>query len=95
MKNLIGLAYFNGSKAKTEKSICQLMASGWALSTGKLPRGGLLRNSLDRITDRPDMTSAVDHGRKTTKPKLLFFSHSSSRLYLAARFMFCSLISLY
>ena len=26
--------------------------------------GGLPRNSLDRITDRPDMTLAVDRGRK-------------------------------
>ena len=40
------------------------MAKGWALSTGNLPRGGLPRNSVDRITDRPDMTSAVDRGRK-------------------------------
>ena len=41
-----------------KKSICQLMAKGWAL------RGGLPRNSVDRITDRPNMTSAVDSGRK-------------------------------
>ena len=40
------------------------MAKGWALSTGNLPRGGLPRNSVDRITDRPDMTSAVDRGCK-------------------------------
>ena len=40
------------------------MAKGCALSTGYLPRGGLPRNSADRITDRPDMTSAVDRGRK-------------------------------
>ena len=40
------------------------MAKGWALSTGNLPRGGLPRNSVDRITYRPDMTSAVDRGRK-------------------------------
>ena len=26
------------------------------LSTGNLPRGGLPRNSVDKITDRPDMT---------------------------------------
>ena len=48
------------------------MAKGCALSTGYLPRGGLPRNSVDRITDRPDMTSAVDSGRKAstqTKPK--------------------------
>ena len=40
------------------------MAKGWALSTGNLPRGGLPRNSVDRITDRPDMTSAIDRGCK-------------------------------
>ena len=47
-----------------KNSICQLMANGWALSTGNMPRGGLSRNSVDRKTDRPDMTSAVDCGRK-------------------------------
>ena len=40
------------------------MAKGWALSAGNLPRGGLPRNSVDRITDRPDMTLAVDRGHK-------------------------------
>ena len=40
------------------------MAKGWALSTGNLPRGGLHRNTVDMITDRPDTTSAVDRGRK-------------------------------
>ena len=45
-------------------SICQLIAKGWALSTGNLPRGGLPRNSVDMITDHPDMTTAVDRGRK-------------------------------
>ena len=47
-----------------KKSICQLFAKGWALRTGNLPRGGLSRDSVERITDRPDMTSAVDRGRK-------------------------------
>ena len=47
-----------------KKSICQLMAKGWALSTGNLPWGGLPRNSVDGITDRPDMTTAVDRGCK-------------------------------
>ena len=42
------------------------MAKGCALSTGYLPRGGLPRNSVDRITDGPDMTSAVDRGRKAS-----------------------------
>ena len=49
-----------------KKSSCQLMAKGCALSTGYLPRGGLPRNRVDRITDRPDMTSAVDRGRKAS-----------------------------
>ena len=40
------------------------MAKGWALSTGNLPRGGLPRNIVDRITDHPDMTAVVDRGRK-------------------------------
>ena len=44
----------------------QLMAKECALSTGYLPRGGLPRNSVDRITDRPDMTSVVDRGRKAS-----------------------------
>ena len=35
-----------------------------------LPRGGLPRNSVDRIADRLDMTSAVDRGCKaSTKTK--------------------------
>ena len=42
------------------------LAKGCALSTGYLLRGGLPRNSMDRITDRPDMTSAVDRGRKAS-----------------------------
>ena len=47
-----------------KKSICQLMAERCLLSTGNLPRGGLPRNSVDRINDRPDMTSSVYRGRK-------------------------------
>ena len=42
------------------------MAKGCALSSGYLPQGGLPRNSVDRITDRPDMTSAVDRGCKAS-----------------------------
>ena len=42
------------------------MAKRCALSTGYMPRGGLPRNSVDRITDRPDMTTAVDRGRKAS-----------------------------
>ena len=41
-----------------------LMAIECALRTGHLPRGGLPRNSVDRITDRPDMTSAADCERE-------------------------------
>ena len=61
------------------------MAKGCALSTGYLPRGGLPRNSVGRITDRPDMTSAVDHGRKASirtnkqnKSDLVITLHSKS-----------------
>ena len=36
------------------------------LSSGKLPLGGLPRNNVVRITDLPDMTSAVYSGRKAT-----------------------------
>ena len=36
------------------------------LITGKLPLGSLPRNSVVRITERPDMTSAVYHGCKVT-----------------------------
>ena len=51
------------------------MAKRWALSTGNLSRGGLPRNSVDRITDRPDMTSAVDRGRKAlTQTNKSFFA---------------------
>ena len=42
------------------------MAKGCVLSTGYLPQGGLPRNSVDRITYRPDMTSAVDRGRRAS-----------------------------
>ena len=40
------------------------MAKECTLSTtGKLPPGGLPRNSVVGITDSPDMTSAVNRGR--------------------------------
>ena len=45
------------------------MMKRWPLNTGNLPRGGLPRNSVDRITDRPDMTSAVDRGREALTKK--------------------------
>ena len=40
------------------------MAKECTQSTGKLPLGGLPRDSVVRIADRLDMTSAVYHGRK-------------------------------
>ena len=40
------------------------MAKECTLSTGKLPLGGLPRNSVVRITDHPNMTSAVYCGCK-------------------------------
>ena len=39
------------------------MAKECVLCTGKLPLGGLPRNSVVRITDCPDMTAARFHGR--------------------------------
>ena len=54
------------------------MAKGCALSPGYLPLGGLHRNSVDRITDRPDMTSAVDRGRKATN-KTSFIQDSADK----------------
>ena len=40
------------------------MAKECILNTGKLPPGGFPRNSVERITDRPEMASAVGRGRK-------------------------------
>ena len=42
------------------------MAKECTLSTCKLPPEGLPRNSVVRITDSLDMTSAVYHGSKET-----------------------------
>ena len=39
------------------------------LVTGNLLWGGLPRNSVERITDRPDMTSAVYRGCKAQTNK--------------------------
>ena len=67
------------------------MAKGWALSTGYLPRGGLPKNSVDRITGRPDMTSAVDCGRKAlTQLNILaksVLSNTDSNLKMRCRSM--------
>ena len=57
------------------------MAKGCALNTGYLPRGGLPRNSVDRLTDRPDMTSAVDRGRKASSQ-----TNKQNNIFL---FLFC------
>ena len=55
------------------------MAKECMLSTGKLPLGGLTRNNvvriLVRITDRPDMTSAVYRGRKEQQIKQIKFHY--------------------
>ena len=60
------------------------MPKGCALSTGYLPRGGLPRNSVGRITDRPDMTSAVDRGRKaSTRTKQKRYLELSRRQYVS------------
>ena len=42
------------------------MANECTLSTGKLPLGGLPRNSVFRINDHPDMTTAVYCGHKVS-----------------------------
>ena len=60
-----------------------LMAKRCALSNGNLLRGGLPRNSVDMITDSPNMTSAVYHGRKastqTNKQNYMQFNHYGIR----------------
>ena len=56
------------------------MAKRCTLSTENLLRGGLARNSVDRITDHSDMTSAVYLGRKastqTNKQNLTLLSET-------------------
>ena len=37
-------------------SSCQLLVKEWALDTGKLPPGGLLRNSMVQVADRSDLS---------------------------------------
>ena len=42
------------------------MMKEFMLRTCKLPMGGLLKNSVVKINDCPNMTSAVYRGRKAT-----------------------------
>ena len=49
-----------------KKSTCQLMVKEYTLSSGKLPPGSLPRNSVVRITDQPNITSAVYYRGKAT-----------------------------
>ena len=48
------------------KKSMHLYLSSFTSFVSNLPWGGLPRNSVDRITDRPDMTSAVDRGCKAS-----------------------------
>ena len=50
-------------------SSCQFIMNECTLSTGKLPLGCMPRNSVVRIIDSPDMTSAVYHGHKALNKK--------------------------
>ena len=63
------------SSADSRRASCQLVTvtgKEWTLYTGKLPLGDLPRNSVVlKVTDHPDMTSAVYFGSKAsnqTKP---------------------------
>ena len=40
------LSWKNLSSADLRRAICQLLMNEWVLTTGKLPLGGLTRNSL-------------------------------------------------
>ena len=58
------------------------MSKGWALSTGNMPRGGLPRNSVERITDRPDMKYLFNLDVTLIESELcsLFINSSSGKL---------------
>ena len=57
------------------------MAKECTLSTGKQPLAGLPRNSVVRITDRPNMTSAVYCGHKAINQiKTIFLDLQSDAL---------------
>ena len=69
------------------------MAKECVLSTGNLLQGGLPGNSVDRITDRPDMTLAVDCGRKAltrpiNQPKYYTFKEGVQTKKYIRRFFF-------
>ena len=55
------LGSFFPSSADSRRANFQLLTKECALNTGKLPLGGLPRNSVV-----PDMPSAVNHGCKST-----------------------------
>ena len=55
--------------ALTVKYAQVFMAKEYTLSIGKLPPGGLSNNSLVRITDQSNMTTAVYCGRKASNQK--------------------------
>ena len=59
MKMFLGLLIL--SLIQEERFTCQLIAKESMPRTGKLPLGGLHRNSVARINDRPDI-SAVYSG---------------------------------
>ena len=54
----------HSSSSADSRSSCQLIEKECTLSTGKLPPGVLPSSSVVRITDRPDMTTAVYRGQK-------------------------------
>ena len=64
MKTLSNLIYVTVSVG--HQSLVGNDVAGWVLRTANLPQGGLY-NSMDRITDLPDMTSDLDRGRKALK----------------------------
>ena len=69
------------------------MAKKCALSTGNLLQGGLPRNSVDRITDRPDMTSAVYCGLKASTKKKKKKKNCEANIMILAQMVlkiFCS-----
>ena len=54
-----------------KKTSCQLIEKKITLSTGKLPWGGLPRNSVVRICDRLDITTARNQTKQEQNYQLL------------------------